>query len=173
MGIWYNGTLLLTSWISVVCLLQLRAILYDSGYMRYLEHQIQRRKVEWWQGGGENGELLFNGHKVSVLQDEKSSEIGRTMWMYLPLLNCTLKRLSPSPGWCGSVDWVWACKPKGCQFDSQSGYMSVLQARSPVGGVQEATTHWCFFPSLSPYRPLSLQINKIFLKIPFKKGLRW
>ena len=35
-----------------------------------------------------------------------------------------------------------------------------LQARSPVGGVQEATTHWCFFPSLSPSLPLSLKINK-------------
>ena len=26
-----------------------------------------------------------------------------------------------SPGLCGSVDWVLACKLKGHQFDSQSG----------------------------------------------------
>ena len=37
------------------------------------------------------------------------------------------------PGWCGSVDSVPACKPAGHQFDSQSGHMPGLQARSPVG----------------------------------------
>ena len=60
------------------------------------------------------------------------------------------------------MDWALACKPKGHQFDSQSGHMPVLQAWSPVEGAQEATTHWCFFPSLSPSLPLSLKINKIF-----------
>ena len=30
------------------------------------------------------------------------------------------------PDWCGSVDWVPACEPKGCWFDSQSGYMPRL-----------------------------------------------
>ena len=34
----------------------------------------------------------------------------------------------------------------------------------PVGGMREATTHWCFSPSLSPTLPHSLKINKyIFL----------
>ena len=33
------------------------------------------------------------------------------------------------------------CEPKGRHFDSQSGYLPGLQAMSPVGGVQEATTH--------------------------------
>ena len=37
------------------------------------------------------------------------------------------------PGWCGSVDWAWACEPKGCWFDSQSGHTPGLWARSPVG----------------------------------------
>ena len=37
--------------------------------------------------------------------------------------------------------------------------MPGLQARSPVQGMQEATTHWCFSPSLSPSLPLS-KINK-------------
>ena len=62
------------------------------------------------------------------------------------------------PGWCGSVDWALACEPKGHWLDSQSGHMPGLQARSPVGSVQAATTHWCFplsFPS-----PLSKKINK-------------
>ena len=74
------------------------------------------------------------------------------------------------PGWCGSVDWVPACEPKGCWFDSQSGHMPGLWARSPVGGTWEATMHWCFSPSLSPSLPLSLKIN-VFLKneiLPFK-----
>ena len=39
--------------------------------------------------------------------------------------------------------------------------MCGLQARFPVGGTQEATTHGCFSPALSP--SLSLKINK-FLK---------
>ena len=38
--------------------------------------------------------------------------------------------------------------------------MHGLQARSPVGGAWEATTHWCLSPSLSPSLPLSLKINK-------------
>ena len=53
----------------------------------------------------------------------------------------TLFEIRSSPGWCGSVDLVLACEPKGCQFDSQSRHMPGLQARSPVGGMQEATTH--------------------------------
>jgi hypothetical protein len=35
--------------------------------------------VEWWLpgvGGRERGELLFNGYRISVLQDEKSHEDG-------------------------------------------------------------------------------------------------
>ena len=54
------------------------------------------------------------------------------------------------PAWYGSVDWAMACKPKGRWFDSQSGHVPGLQARSPAVGVQEASTH-CFlllFPSL-------------------------
>ena len=47
------------------------------------------------------------------------------------------------PSWCGSVDWVQACKQKGHGFHSQSGHMPGLQARLAVGGAQEATTHWC------------------------------
>ena len=65
-----------------------------------------------------------------------------------------------SPGWCGLVDWVLAYKPKGCWFDSHSGQMPGLQAKSPVGGMWKATPHCCFSPSLSPSLPLSLKINK-------------
>ena len=64
-----------------------------------------------------------------------------------------------SSGWCGSVEWVPACKPKGHWFDSQSGHMPRLWARSLVGGTWEATAHWCFSPSPLSL-PLSLKINK-------------
>ena len=76
-----------------------------------------------------------------------------------PLISSELTVICP--GWCGSVDWALACKPKGHWFNSQSGHMPGLQARSPVGGVREATTRGCFSPSLSPSLPLSLKINKI------------
>ena len=62
------------------------------------------------------------------------------------------------PGWCGAVGWMPACELKGHWFDSQSGHMPGLQARSPVGGAREATTCWCFFPSLPSFP--SLKINK-------------
>ena len=45
--------------------------------------------------------------------------------------------------------------------------MPGLQARCPVQGMQEATTHRCFSPSPSP--PLSLKISKYF----FKKTVLW
>ena len=69
-------------------------------------------------------------------------------------------------GWYGSVDWVLACEPKGRWFDSQSGHMPGLWARSPVGGMQEATTHGCFSPSLSLSLPFSIkeELNKIVFK---------
>ena len=47
-------------------------------------------------GGGEDGELLFNGDTVSVLQDERiletcGDDVCTTLWLYLIQLNCTLK----------------------------------------------------------------------------------
>ena len=68
------------------------------------------------------------------------------------------------PGWHGSVDWAQDCKAKGRWFNSQSEHMPGLWARSPVGVAWEATTHWCFSPSLSSSLPLSLKIYKIFKK---------
>ena len=65
------------------------------------------------------------------------------------------------PGWCSSVDWVQTWEPK------DHWHMPGLQARSPVGGVQEVTTHWCFSPlSLSFSSPLSKnKYVKPFLKM--------
>ena len=61
---------------------------------------------------------------------------------------------------CGSVSWALSPKPKGRRFDSQSGHMSGLWARSPVGGEQEEATQ-CFsltsmflLPFLPPFPSL-------------------
>ena len=69
-----------------------------------------------------------------------------------------------------AVGWASSCRPKVHWIDSPAGHMPGLQARSPVGGVQErqqinvSFAHQCFSPSLSPSFPLSLKIskNKIF-----------
>ena len=39
-------------------------------------------------------------------------------------------------------------EPKGRVFNSQTEHVPGLQARPSVGGMQEATTHGCFSPSL-------------------------
>ena len=49
------------------------------------------------------------------------------------------------------------CEPKGLWFDSQSVHMPRLWVRSPVGGMWEVTTHWCFSPCLPPSLPLFLK----------------
>ena len=70
------------------------------------------------------------------------------------------------PGWCGSVDWVSACKPKGRQFDSQSGTCLGGGPDPPSRGAQGATTHGCFTPSFSLPSPLSFSKKSKILKFP-------
>ena len=57
-------------------------ILYDSIYVRYLQQSNSwRQKAEGWlvgAGGRRNGEVLFNGYGISVLEDKKSS--GERWW---------------------------------------------------------------------------------------------
>ena len=59
--------------------------LYEFTHMRYLEQW--RQKVEWWlPGTGEEkrrGELVFNGDRVSVLQE------GREFWRLMVAMECT------------------------------------------------------------------------------------
>ena len=50
-------------------------------------------------------------------------------------LTSFLKKWWWCPGCCGWVDWMPACEPKGCKFDTQSGHMPGLQARSLAGGM--------------------------------------
>ena len=62
-----------------------------------------------------------------------------------------------SPGWCGLVDWVSACEPNSHWFDSQSGHMPGLWARSLVRGTREATH---IDVSLPLFHPSPLSKNK-------------
>ena len=55
------------------------------------------------------------------------------------------------PGWCGSMDWAPTCKPQGHLFDSQSEHIPGLQTKYQAGGAWEATTLWCFSPSIPPF----------------------
>ena len=74
--------------------------------------------------------------------------------------NIHFKNEVSSPGWCGSVDWVLVVNQRVASLIPSIGHIPGLQARSPVGGAHEATTHRCFSPSLSLPFP-SQKINKI------------
>ena len=54
---------------------------------------IESRMVVPWAGGGGNWKLLFNGYRVSVLQDGKTSgdsgDDCTIVWVYLMALNYT------------------------------------------------------------------------------------
>ena len=60
-----------------------------------------------------------------------------------------------SPDWCVSLGWVPACELKGCRFNSGSGHMTGLWARSPFGSMQVATD--VPLPLFLPPFPLSLK----------------
>ena len=61
----------------------------------------------------------------------------------LQLLLC-ISNQGGSPGWCGSLDWVPACKPKGHWFNSQSGHMPGLWARLPGAGHKGEKRENCY-----------------------------
>ena len=64
----------------------------------------------------------------------------RVMTIYNEQVRQPLSKVSFwCPDWCGSVDWVPAWGLKGCRFDSWSGHMPGLWARSTVRDMREAT----------------------------------
>ena len=99
--------------------------------------------------------ILNSGKKIHALW------LYATAWMNLKCIILSAIRCT-HPGWCGLVDWVPACKPKGHWFNSWSRHMPGWRARCPVGSTQETTTRWLFSPSLSSSLPLSKnKINKV------------
>ena len=83
---------------------------------------------------------------------------GRICWMHMPQLpfkyvqsKCFLWRINFLP-LSGVAQWIErqpACKPKGHQFNSQSGHMPRLHATPPVGGAQKVSLHLFLPPFLS------------------------
>ena len=65
-----------------------------------------------------------------------------------------LKVTKYRPGCCSSVDLAHACEAKGVWFNSQSGNMPALQARSSVGCWRG--NHTLMFLSLSNFLPSPL-----------------
>ena len=50
-----------------------REILHDSSYMKHLKSNLQKQTIDGdckGQGERENGDLLFNGYKFSVIQSK-------------------------------------------------------------------------------------------------------
>ena len=123
--------------------------------------EAKRQKRFWLFCGAQiPGPSKFESISESQLTEMKPFQV-EIKGIYLSLSCSTSSEESGGfPGWCSSVDWVPACEPKGCRFDSQSGHIPGVWARSQVGGAWEATTHWHFHPSLSPSLPLPLKINK-------------
>ena len=98
--------------------------------------------------GEDNHRLLHHhqtspGSRVSLLENHYFGSVFILPPCFPPqtLQTAQWVEMHFGPGWCGSVNRVPACKPEGRRFDSPSGHRPGLQARSPVGGVQETTTH--------------------------------
>ena len=101
--------------------------------------------------------VLWRRYTMLPVVGRYSSSWG-TIWISFPFLlqnknfqemeTICIKYSGISPGWCGSVDWVLACESKGGLFDSWSGHMPGLWARSLVGGVWEVTDGQCISRTL-------------------------
>ena len=114
----------------------------------------------WHKVRHKDGDPYISGHRAWRDQEgtAKETEIvaseaewnQNNIWCWKTTKKVLHLNSKLSPGWCGSVDWAPACKPKGHWLDSQAGHMPGLQARSLVGDAQEATTHWGFLSLPSP-----------------------
>ena len=108
-------------------------------------------------------ERLLPIHSFTHQYIYQASILGQVLHQELNIQQQVKNKTSALAGvaqWLSAGLWT-----KGSLVDSQSGHTPGLRARSPVGNVQEATTHWCFSPFLSPSFPCSLKIiNKIFKK---------
>ena len=78
----------------------------------------------------------------------------------IPSLNVSHYIKIPSLALTGVAKWIEhrPANQRVAGLIPSLGNVPELQARSPVGGVRESATHWCF--SLSPSPPFCLKINK-------------
>ena len=120
-----------------------------------IEHIVNNsgiRMIHVVPGGSGNARgNALQSTRLSNHDAEHAKLVQNNIERQLQLRNKILKSVKKrnfSPGWCGSVDGVLACEPKG-GFPVRAR----LQARSLVGGVREATdrciSHALLFLSLS------------------------
>ena len=114
---------------------------YDSQNRDWV---IELRVMGWEQG------------RVHWQSPDPDTNIPSRLVKQVILFYCKTRK--HSPGWCDSVDWVLACEPKGCWFESQSGHMPELRATSLVWG-HVRSNHTLMFLSFSFSLPSPL-INK-------------
>ena len=155
---WYN-------WLSIWKKIKLVSYLthfteINTRWIKYLNVKkkiikVLARKSKILHVQSRNGETVLQRLELWKLC-KKLKIFGYVKIKYFLWRKSPLKTIKGSSGWCGSVEWAPAWEPKGRWFSFQSGHMPgnwTLRARFPVGGMQEATTHWCFSPSLSPCLP--------------------
>ena len=107
-------------------------------YYVTVAHANKDRKTVWVSG---------SGYEKSVLSNQLCCE------------PTTTSKNKVSPGWCGSVDWTPACKPKGCRFNSQSRAHAWVAGQVPSRGCARGN-HTLILLSLSFSLPSPLSKNK-------------
>ena len=127
----------------------------------YQENRSSEKVISWglvWVLGGRfNGKAPHLSWQATYPRNNTWIQISIIFNVFLKISAITWKILLALAG---VAQWI-ECSPRtSLRFNSRLGHMPGLWSGSPVGSVWEATTHWCFSPSLSPSLPLSLKINK-------------
>ena len=70
--------------------------MYDFTYVSYSSQIHRDIQQKWWFPRLQNGDWVCNWDRVSVWEDKKNPELNggdgcTPMWLYIMLLNCTLK----------------------------------------------------------------------------------
>ena len=105
-----------------------------------------------------------------LCRDLRSYWLELSMLVKIPSIHgsyCLLRQLSKCEWYSAPASltqWIecWPANQRVTGSIPSQGTCLGCRPRSPVEGTWEATTHWCFSPSLSP--SLSLSINKSSFK---------
>ena len=88
-----------------------------SAFVQFFETELSCwGKRHWWVNG------LAHIPRLYCFSTTWNTWFGLSFEKWLKALR---------PGWCGSVDWVPACEPKGHRLDYQSGHMPGFGGQVP------------------------------------------
>ena len=137
--------------LTIFSLLTLRCIVDRLTWLMYVEGWCSRNWNSWptcLQEVNKHLNLCAPGglQVMEMVSEPMSSREGISM---MQIKNCW-----SGPDYCSSVGWATTCKTKDDQFNSRSGHMPGLRARSLFGGVQEATNQWFSLSFFLPPSPL-------------------